>query len=175
MSKKGRPDVYLDVLLRIESLLKQILFHLEIKPIPPASAPIKPKPKSNLAKNEKNGPQGAQLVIAAYIDAWQERFKTNARPRIGSIEAGIAKRIAPMYPAYEWPIIFQAYMQMEDPWFKTKAYDFVTAYENLTKIVLALDKGRNNPLERTWEDIVEERERERGDDKGALRIGDEET
>ena len=57
---------------------------------------------------------------------------------------------------------------MSDPWFEKRVHDLSTFDQNLNKIVLALDKGRDNPTEKTWEDIVDEMDRKNGISHAAL-------
>ena len=101
-------------------------------------------------------------LIGIYVKSWQLRYGTNARPQVGGKEQGILKRLVKDDSVQNLAILIQAYCQMSDPWFEKKVHDLATFEQNLNKVSLALDKGRNNPTERTWEDIVDELERKKG-------------
>lgn len=114
----------------------------------------------------------ASFLIAVYVKAWQARWGTKARPDLGSKSQGVLKRCIKGgdRTIEQLALMLQAYCQMDDKWFVTKTHDLITFEANLSKIALALDKGRSNPTERTWQDILAEEEAERA--QRALRAPD---
>lgn len=110
------------------------------------------------------GPYPVNRFIAAYIQAFQANPEhgKDTRPHVGGKVQGLMRQLLKDYPIERLELLIQTYCQMTDPWFKTKGWDFLTFHENIGKIGVALDKGRDSPYRRTWRDIVDEQEREAG-------------
>jgi len=106
----------------------------------------------------------ARDLIVEFIKAYEGRYKT--RPVIDGRTQGLVKQVLKAVPLERAKLLVQCYLQLEEPWFKTKAHDFVTFYENLTKISTSLDAGKlvgtdAGPREKDWREIVRERENDR--------------
>jgi hypothetical protein len=84
-------------------------------------------------------------VIGAYVRAYQARYGEAARPDLrGKVQKLIrvfAEEVGPRRGAD----LVATYLQMDDPWFKTKAHDFETFLANQNKICLRLDTGKDAP------------------------------
>lgn len=87
---------------------------------------------------------GVNQVIAAYIVAWQARYKTKARPAIQPMLGGL-KVLLKDYTAQELVQLVQAYCQMTDDWFEKKKHDFETFRQNVGKVAISLDAGEDDP------------------------------
>lgn len=85
----------------------------------------------------------SQLFIAAWVTAYQSRYK--ARPVIDGKTAGGVKRLLASVPLERACQLAQVYLQMDDPWFKTKCHDFETFAQNLNKVSVALETGNADP------------------------------
>lgn len=94
------------------------------------------------------------IVISCYAMAFKERYKV--RPDISGKTQGLIKNLLRDVQVGRLCDLVQAYLQMEDPWFKTKCHDFVTFYENIGKVGIALDKGVSDPTKKGWMEIHEE-------------------
>jgi hypothetical protein len=91
-------------------------------------------------KNEKPAPKG--IFVAAYVRAYQARYGARARPDLQGKVQGMISRFVDQTPIERACDLIQVYCQMNDPWFLTKAHDFGTFVENLSKVGLALDTGK---------------------------------
>lgn len=128
-----------------------------------ANSPSKETPVASRPPAENSGlvvdkPTNAvQFLIATYIEAWQARYKTKARPEVKKC-IGIFKSMLTQRKAQEIAQLLQVYCQMDDKWFLTKHHDVATFHENIGKVAVALDKGheRSNG-EKHWTDIAKER------------------
>lgn len=83
------------------------------------------------------------FFIANYVNAYQLRYGMNARPALSGKVQGQIKRFLSDTPLERACQLAQTYLQMNDAWFVTKAHDFGTFVENLSKIGLALDTGKS--------------------------------
>lgn len=128
---------------------------------------------TNLTKREVKEPSMIPALIGSYVRAWQLRYKTKARPDIGGKQAGILKRLSKNYTAEQLDILLQTYCQMHDPWFEKQTHSLVCFEQYLSKVALALDKGRLNPTEKNWKDIVDEIEGK--NDKRSLQLTSRKT
>ena len=100
-------------------------------------------------------------LIGEYAKAYKLRY--NASPVIDGPTQGSVKRILKSVSEQKAIDLVQAYLQMNEPWFVTKAHDFITFEKNLTKIGLALQKGVDlgaPPKKKTFEELLAEQERE---------------
>lgn len=107
-------------------------------------------------------------LIGVYVEAWRLRYQSAERPGVGGKEQGILKRLLGVCSVDKLAMLLQAYCQIDDKWFNTKHHDLATFEQNLNRVILSLEKGRSNPTERTWEDIVKEQK----DDLQKLRAGE---
>lgn len=96
-------------------------------------------PKNELAKSK------TPLVIAAYVQAFQKRYGTKARPDLGGKSVGCLNRVIKDYGPEKSAIIVGAFLEMDDEWFKKKCHDLVTLEQNVHKVILALSTGNKNP------------------------------
>jgi len=91
-------------------------------------------------KPPKLGTSNSRL-IGEYIKAYQLRYK--ARPIIDGRTQGLVKKILIAVSEDQACDMVQAFVQMNDPWFIKKAHDFPTFYENLTKVSMSLQTGKD--------------------------------
>lgn len=84
---------------------------------------------------------GTDKVIAIYCSAYDSRYQ--ARPEIDGKTIGLVKSLLKTHSPEKLSDLIKAYLQMDDPWFKTKNHDFPTFRENLTKISTAMQTGSN--------------------------------
>jgi hypothetical protein len=87
-------------------------------------------------------PTPTQEFIGAYVKAFQSRYP-GGRPDLSPKVQGGIKRLLAGMPLDRACAMIQVYLQLDEPWFKTKAYDFGTFEQNLSKVGLALDTGRD--------------------------------
>lgn len=140
-----------EALESIDSQLRLVCSHL-----------ISKKPKPMGGKNLKSADEQKKalgIVIGAYVTAWQDRYRTKARPELRKAY-GVFKKLLEDRSADELTALLQIYCQMNDAWFVTKHHDAVTFAENIGKVAVAADKGHEcgKNGERSWVEIVRERE-----------------
>jgi hypothetical protein len=129
-------------------------------------APKEPpaEPTKTPAKTGKTPAKGQNVgrLITCYVDAWRARYKTQARPEVQKC-IGVFQRLLAERSVEELCELVQVYCQMDDKWFGTKHHDIGTFAANISKVVVAHDKGheRGASGERSWIEIAEEAERER--------------
>jgi hypothetical protein len=104
---------------------------------------------------KKGNGKNTQHVIAAYCDAYSNRYKIK-RPTLDGKAIGILKRLTTSLGAERMVDLCQAFLQMNDQWFETKAHDVATLEQNITKIGAALDSGKDKPGKRTLREELEE-------------------
>jgi len=82
--------------------------------------------------------------IGAYRKAYQARYGEDAKPAItGQVTGQIKNLLADKGMSIDRACsLIQTYCQMSDSWFLTKAHDFGTFTQNLSKVGLALDTGK---------------------------------
>lgn len=95
------------------------------------SAPSAPSPKVR-------SPVG--LFIATYVQAYQARYP-GGRPDLRGKIQGAIKRYVQETQIERACEMIRTYCEMDDRWFLTKAHDFGTFIENLSKVGLKLDTG----------------------------------
>lgn len=126
---------------------------------PKRSVSLVPSEPKTVAKRVPG--KETQFLIATYVDAWQARYKTKARPEI-SRSIGVFKAILTERRPEEIAELIQVYCQMDEPWFKKKRHDIVTFRENIGAVALARDKGHERfEGEKHWTEIVAEMEADR--------------
>jgi hypothetical protein len=104
--------------------------------------------------------EGVGIFISQYVKAYQRRYTQKARPVLSGKVQGQIKRFVAEHPLERACELIQVYLQMPDPWFETKAHDFTTFLENLNKVGLALDTGKQNGTRRGIEEILGEAQNE---------------
>lgn len=82
------------------------------------------------------------FFIGRYVNAYQKKFGQDARPDLRGKVQGQIKRFVSETPLDRAVALIEQYLEMNDYWFTTKAYDFGTFVENLSKVGLALDTGK---------------------------------
>jgi hypothetical protein len=114
-------------------------------------------------------PSPSSKFIGSYVKAYQAKYGAKARPDLGGKTQGGIKRLLADTPVERACDMIQVYLQMDDAWFKTKAHDFETFAQNLTKIGLALDTGREIGKKRkTISEMLAEEEQTK---KGQVLLG----
>ncbi|HMX98738.1 MAG TPA: hypothetical protein PK473_03105 [Nitrosomonas sp.] len=98
------------------------------------------------------------LLIRAYCDAFKLKYKTN--PPIDGKTVGLAKNLLKHISLERAQNLIQVYLQMEDSWFKNKHHDFVTFTQNLNKIQVAMNNGKETKegdidWDKFWKDVGE--------------------
>jgi hypothetical protein len=128
---------------------------------PEASASENPKhpeaPRSlfSLNTSEKNkksllrsgegfaSPTGNQKFIGEFVKAYQKTYGVKTRPELGPKVQGQIKNFLKGRSVDEAIILIQVYMQMRDPWFIKKCHDFTTFTENIQKVKLSFETGKD--------------------------------
>ena len=117
--------------------------------LPPAPAPSLALPPALFSKGSSDANASppvvksqAGLFISNYISFYQDRYGAKARPALTGKVQGQIKRFLAETPIERACSLIEAYLKMNDQWFITKAHDFGTFIENLSKIGLALDTGK---------------------------------
>jgi len=105
---------------------------------PPPMAPAIRPPK---LKDPELGQKTAKL-IAAYCEAFKKRYGSN--PAVTGRIQGEMKALLGSVSLDRAMNLIQAYLQMDDEWFKKKHHDFTTFTQNLNKISVSLDQGRES-------------------------------
>ena len=101
-------------------------------------------------------PIKTNVLIGAYCEAFKSRYGVS--PIITGKMQGRAKDLAKNMSVKRARDLIQAYVQMDDPWFKTKCHDLDTFFGNLSKVSVALANGTNNPHEKDfWREVFNER------------------
>lgn len=156
----------LDACNRFEALLERIAISLEklaSKPETEIRGPSEPNTKiiqASIAKqNKKDSFRDAiggeiHKLIRIYIEAYQGRYGKNARPDVGGKVQGLMKNLLKDHPTNRLAVLIVAFLQMDDPWFKTKNHDFPTLYENLGKIQTAFRNGTPRAEDKSYWDKV---------------------
>lgn len=122
--------------------------------VSPSVSPSKNKDKELKIPTSSDSPR----FIGVYVEAYQKRYGEKARPTLGGKALGGVKRLLSDLGANRACELIQVFMQMDDPWFLTKAHDFETFAANLTKVGLALDTGKKRGGISKWEQEVMEAE-----------------
>lgn len=118
------------------------------KELSEGQTPAEPPPQSS-----------GQLFVGTYVKAYRKRYGEKARPDLGGKTQGGIKRLLADYPIDRACEMIQVFLQMDDPWFVTKAHDFETFAQNLTKVGLALDTGKERGGVSRWEQEMLDKEK----------------
>lgn len=101
--------------------------------------------------------------IEVYYKSFKKRYGDKARPDMSPKVQGQIKTVLKNLGYERASDLIQAYLQMDDRWFLTKAHDFSTFMGNLQKIALAFDTGKKSASTSVnWDYVF-------GDDKNAQR------
>lgn len=125
---------------RIEELIQKVSGTLDHRPKPQESRQLALNGGSHLPVNLNTG-----TVIASYIKAFQKRYGLRARPDLGGKSLGCLKRLIKDYGDQKMAIMVQAYLEMDDSWFKKKCHDIATLEQCIQKVVLAVTTGNKDP------------------------------
>jgi hypothetical protein len=111
-------------------------------------------PKSQLPEIPKKKAAHPEIgrFIGTYVKAFQEKYQTRPDLR-GKVQGQINHYLADV-PIDRACDLIQTYLQMEEPWFKTKCHDFGTFLENQNKVSIALDTGRDSN-QTDWSKVFE--------------------
>lgn len=115
------------------------------------------KPR-RITRTENNA---VPFFIQAYVDAWRVRYPGERKPDLGGKVRGRIKTFLADVSVDEAIDLIQVYLQLDDPWFKTKCHDFETFMQNVTKVSAALGAGKQNPGKKDWYELFLEQEKER--------------
>lgn len=94
-------------------------------------------------KKEQNPDEGNQdfaQLVGSVVSVYQKKFK--ARPALGGKEIGILKRLSRDYKSDVLINLLETFFQMRDKWFETKAWDLATFEQNIHKVSISLQTGR---------------------------------
>lgn len=140
---------------RIASALERIANALEEKNIPQPALR-----KTRKRSSPTTSPSQSQPLIATYCEAYKLRYGIN--PVIDGKTQGQVSQLLKAVPATRLSELLQAYLQMDDPWFKTRCHDFSTFVGNLGKVAISLANGTQDPHEkRYWQKVYGETDGER--------------
>lgn len=106
---------------------------------------LEPEPKPEKKKQRQAvpvAPDGTNLVIAAYCDAWKSRYKADRAPPIEPRHAKNLKSILAQVGMDRAIKLVQAYLAMPDQWFVTKRHDLGTFLANLTSVTHFVETGK---------------------------------
>jgi hypothetical protein len=93
-----------------------------------------------LAKKLKWQGSKANEFIAAYVDAFKERFPTG-KPLVGGKYAGIAKRITLALGGEDPAEVCRTFFMMTDSWITQNGYDLVSFEQKLGAVMQRLKTG----------------------------------
>jgi hypothetical protein len=120
-----------------------------LQDIPPVDVPV----RDTVAESP------SAKFIGTYVAAFKKRYGEKSRPDVGGKVQGGIKRLLSSTPLDRACDMIQVYLQMDDDWFKTKAHDFGTFEQNLTKVGLALDTGKKRGGRSQWDEEMLAKER----------------
>jgi hypothetical protein len=106
---------------------------------------LKTKKIKEIKKKKKSAPNGSDVhdFIAHYCEVYK-LSDYNINPVCYGQQAGAAKNIIKAIGLERAKIYAEAYLQMKDSWFVTKAHDLVTFAGNLNKIKMFVETGKIN-------------------------------
>ncbi len=81
-------------------------------------------------------------AIACYVTCFKNKYK--ARPTILGKDRGIFLRLLKDIPINHLCDLLQVYLQMQDPWFVKTKHGLSTFEQNITKISVALQTGKDD-------------------------------
>lgn len=117
---------------------------------------LEPNTKLKPSARGNHSPEGTNLVVSAYVKAFQARYGT--RPVLPGKTQGQIKNLLRSIPVDRVVDMIQVYCQMDTPWFVTKRHDITTFIENLNPVAVALDTGdaEIKPKRKGIEDLIEQ-------------------
>jgi ribosomal protein S18 len=104
------------------------------------------------AVEEPTQPEGVRQFIAAYCDAFRDRYGTT--PVVSGIAAGQAKNIVKTIGSARACELVGTYLKMNDSWFVQRTHDLSTFVTSMNKVVVKHQTGTSvsrqeaNQLER---------------------------
>ena len=117
------------------------------------------QPRTNAEQNSnklsKVDPESAnqtKFLIGVYCEAFKTRYGAN--PVITGKTAGQARQLLKAIPLGQASELVQAFLQMEDNWFKLKCHDFGVLVQSLNQVKVALKNGTSTPHEKSFWDRV---------------------
>jgi hypothetical protein len=78
-----------------------------------------------------------QDFIGRYIEVFQKRYGPKARPDLGGIARGVAKRIVKDYGRDPAMQLVEEYLAMDDDWFLKKGHDLLTLEAQMQRVLLS--------------------------------------
>lgn len=109
----------------------------------------------------------ARDVIKAYCEAFKKRYGAN--PLVRQKDAGEIKLLIKEFGAQKLSHLIQVYVQMEDKWFITKKHDLHTFTQNINKIAVSLQTGKDDSRKKTIHEEWEEEKKKDEMRKAAMR------
>lgn len=91
-----------------------------------------------------------QQLIKTYIDAFRARYGEKARPDVGGKVQGQMRTLLKDHPLPRLVALVQAFVQMDDEWFKKKTHDFGSLVANIGKVQTALLNGTARAEDRSY-------------------------
>lgn len=86
--------------------------------------------------------QAWQKLLGVYCEGWKARYNSPRSPSVGPKEFSILKKLIKEQGGDRARVLVEAYLQMPDSWFVTKAHDLPTMIGNLNKVSLFADSGK---------------------------------
>lgn len=113
-----------------------------------------------------------QIFVARYIQAFRGKFGETTRPELSTKTLAQIRVFLTQFDLERAVNMIEAYFKIQDPWFETKCYDFVTFMQNIEKVSLSLQTGSNSdkPEQEKKSTLAEQVEREMAE---SFRIRDE--
>lgn len=96
--------------------------------------------KSKAVEPSAATPPKANLIISVYCEAYKKRYGAN--PTITRKDSGQLANLLKSVGQDRLSQMLQVYLQMDDPWFKTRTHDVSTFIGSLSKIGVALQTGK---------------------------------
>lgn len=107
---------------------------------------------NKLAKVDQEQANQTKYLIGVYCEAFKARYGAN--PVITGKTAGQARQLLKAIPLGQASELVQAFLQMEDNWFKLKCHDFGVLVQSLNQVKVALRNGTSTPHEKSFWDRV---------------------
>ncbi len=91
----------------------------------------------------------AAKFIGILVTSYQKRYGQKTRPELGPKVQGQIKNFIKGRSFEEASTLIQVYFQMNDQWFIKKCHDFSTFLENLQKVKLSFETGKEAGIKRS--------------------------
>lgn len=119
--------------------------------------------KNRSLKASDTASAGIREFIGAFVQAYQKRYGSKTRPELGPRVQGQIKNFLRGRDIGESIVLIQVFLQMNDPWFIKKCHDFTTFTENLQKIKLSFETGKEagSKKPKSISEILQERDQEK--------------